>query len=116
MSEEYILDNENNPLGSLTVKEKEVMKEIQSLSQKCMELNIPCFFSAKFSANEDPTAAWHFGRTDQEGLHNFAKDIAPLFLYMTSQVTGTKILVTNPKDGSVVYEIEPKAEESDDNG
>jgi hypothetical protein len=110
---EYILNNDvvgNSP----TEQEKEIMRDMQLLSNKCMEQNIPCFLSVKFSSNEDPTAAWHFGKTEQEGLYNFSKDIAPLFLYVTSQITGTKIVVTNPETGNKVYEINPS--EPNNNG
>lgn len=115
MNEEYILDNEGST-PEMSEKEKEIMREIENLSKKCMEQNIPCFLTVKFSSHQDPTAAWHFGRTEQEGIHNFAKDIAPLFLFMTSQVTGTKVVVTNPSNGSVVYEVSPKQSDSENNG
>jgi hypothetical protein len=113
--EEYIVDDDRMSLvDMLTDDEKELMGDIQNLSQKFMEKNVPCFLCAKFSSSENPTAAWHFGADEQEALQMFAKSMAPLFLYVTSQVTGVKISAVNPTNGKTVYEIDPSQNQDEE--
>lgn len=111
MSEEYTLDEAG--VDYKTDQEKELLEDIKGLSKKFSEADIPCFFCAKFDSDENPTAAWHFGNDEQKALHSFAKDIAPLLLYITSQVTGVEILATNPTTGKTVYQVGPKQQENE---
>jgi len=107
-NEEYTLNQSTiDGLDRLTTQEQSILSELQSLSDKCMEAGIPCFLSAKFKSCPDPTAAWYFGSSEEEAYKTFVTDLAPMMLFLTSEITQTKIVSSNPKTDEVVYSVEP---------
>lgn len=113
---EYILDNDNDKPESelteiktseMTENEKEVLKKLEELSLLCSEKQIPCFLSAKFSTQSDPSAAWFFGQNPLEAHKNFITDFAPIMLHVTSKMTMTEIKAINPETGQEVYNVKP---------
>lgn len=115
---EYILDtNDGDDIkdiqqDELTADEKLVMEKLEELSKLCSDKKIPCFVTAKFKSQTDPSAAWFFGDDVTEAHKCFVNDFAALFLHITSKLTLTKIQAFNPQTGKEVYSVEPDRNES----
>jgi hypothetical protein len=99
---------------SMPENELAILNEIEALSNKCADEGIPCFLTAKFPSQEDPSAAWYFGKTPPEAHSTFINDFAALLLHITSKMTLTKVTAVNPANDEVVYEVAP--DQSDDQG
>ena len=113
---EYILDNQSSekdvqPLGEEELKsfsdtEREVLTKMEDLSVICTEHGIPCFLCAKFETQDNASAAWNFGPDLATSFKNFFDHFAALFLHVTSKMTQTTIVASNPKSGEMVYKVE----------
>jgi hypothetical protein len=92
---------------AMSEDELTILNELETLSNKCADAGVPCFLTAKFPSQDDPSAAWYFGKTPPEAHETFINDFAALLLHITSKMTLTSVKATNPQTGAVVYEVEP---------
>ena len=100
---------------TMTEQEQEILDDLQALSDKCAEAKIPCFLSAKFASQDDPSAAWYFGDTPPIAHSNFIDNFAALLLHLTCKMTLTNVKATNPATGETVYEVQPDKTGEGDN-
>jgi hypothetical protein len=92
---------------SMAENELAILTELEALSNKCADEGIPCFLTAKFPSQEDPSAAWYFGKTPPEAHNAFINHFAALLLHITSKMTLTKVTAVNPNTDETVYEVAP---------
>lgn len=101
------LESMENLQSTLSSDERGILNKIQALSDECADKKIPCFLTAKFDSQEDPSAAWFFGENPPEAHRNFIHHFAPMMLHLSSKLTMTKVTAVNPETGDLVYEVSP---------